>query len=125
MQHTFGTTLALTVDPHLGVHVHAFELDEGRRFPICQQAALDALFTEAGLRDVQVQAIDVPTTFRDFDDYWTPFLGGQAPAPGYAMSLTEERRGALRDRIREALPIASDSSIPLIARAWAVRGRTR
>ena len=104
---------------------NAFELDEGRRFPICQQAALDALFTEAGLRDVRVQAIDVPTTFRDFDDYWTPFLGGQAPAPGYAMSLTEERRGALRDRIREALPIASDSSIPLIARAWAVHGRTR
>lgn len=103
----------------------AFELDEGRRFPICQPIPLAALFNDAGLRDVQARAIDVPTTFRDFDDYWTPFLGGQAPAPGYAMSLTEERRGALRDRIRVALPIASDGSIPLIARAWAVRGRTR
>jgi SAM-dependent methyltransferase len=102
----------------------AFELDEGRRFPLCQPNPLKELFIQAGLREVQVRPIDVPTRFRDFDDYWTPFLGGQAPAPGYAMSLNEERRGALRDRIRAKLPIASDGSIDLIARAWAVRGRT-
>jgi len=101
----------------------AFELDEGRRFPLCQPGPLTALFTQAGLREVQVRPIDVPTRFRDFDDYWTPFLGGQAPAPGYAMSLNEERRGALRERIRAKLPMASDGSIELIARAWAVRGR--
>lgn len=102
----------------------AFALDEGRRFPLCQPEPLAGLFARAGLRDVQVVPIDVPTRFRDFDDYWTPFLGGQAPAPGYAMSLTEERRGALRERIRAKLPIAKDGSIDLIARAWAVRGRT-
>lgn len=102
----------------------ALELDEGRRFPICQPAPLAELFTRAGLNDVEVRPIDVPTRFRDFDDYWTPFLGGQAPAPGYAMSLSEERRGALRERIRSTLPIANDGSISLIARAWAVRGRT-
>ena len=102
----------------------AFELDEGRRFPLCQPNPLAELFTQAGLREVQFLPIDVPTRFRDFDDYWTPFLGGQAPAPGYAMSLSEERRGALRDRIRAKLPIAGDGSIDLIARAWAVRGRT-
>ena len=101
----------------------AFDLDEGRRFPLCQPNPLTELFTQAGLREVQVLPIDVPTRFRDFDDYWTPFLGGQAPAPGYAMSLSEERRSALRDRIRAKLPIASDGSIDLIARAWAVRGR--
>lgn len=102
----------------------AFELDEGRRFPLCRPTPLTELFTQAGLRDVEVVPIDVPTRFRDFDDYWTPFLGGQAPAPGYAMSLTEERRGALRERIRAKLPIARDGSIDLIARAWAVRGQT-
>ena len=101
----------------------ALDLDEGRRFPLCAPAPLTALFEDAGLRDVETRAIDVPTRFRDFDDYWTPFLGGQAPAPGYAMSLTEERRAALRDRIRSKLPIANDGSINLIARAWAVRGR--
>lgn len=102
----------------------AFDLDEGRRFPLCQPNPLTELFTQAGLREVQVVPIDVPTRFRDFDDYWTPFLGGQAPAPGYAMSLTEERRGTLRERIRAKLPIAGDGSVDLIARAWAVRGQT-
>jgi len=101
----------------------ACELDEGRRFPLCQPDRLDELFAQPGLRDVQVRAIDVPTRFENFADYWTPFLGGQGPAPGYAMALSEERRAVLRDRIRAALPIASDGSIDLIARAWAVCGR--
>jgi hypothetical protein len=57
-----------------------------------------------------------------FDDTWTPFLGGQGPAPGYAMSLRKEGRAALRERIRSRLPIAADGSIDLFARAWAVRG---
>lgn len=102
----------------------AFELDEGRRFPLCQPESLAELFTQAGLGDVQVRPIDVPTRFRDFNDYWKPFLGGQGPAPGYAISLSEERRGVLRERIRAKLPIAGDGSIDLIARAWAVRGQT-
>jgi SAM-dependent methyltransferase len=105
------------LDPDAAAH------DEGQRFPICRPEPLKALFGGAGLRDVTVRAIDVPTVFRDFDDYWTPFLAGRFPAPAYAMSLAEEARRALRDRIRAALPTAPDGSIPLIARAWAVRGR--
>lgn len=100
----------------------AAELDEGRRFPICNPERLAELFRDAGLRSVETRAIDVPTDFRDFDDYWSPFLGGQGPAPSYAMSLNEERRTALRERIRASLPFALDGSIPLVARAWAVRG---
>jgi hypothetical protein len=69
-----------------------------------------------------VRAIDVPTVFRDFDDYWSPFLGGQAPAPGYAMSLSEDRRAALREQIRASLPTNSRGEHHLIARAWAIRG---
>ena len=102
----------------------AVELDEGRRFPICRPEALERLFKGAGLADVEVRAIDVPTVFRDFDDYWSPFLGGQGPAPSYAMSLAEERRAALRDRIRASLPTTDDGSIQLIARTWAARGRS-
>lgn len=101
----------------------ASEVDEGRRFPMCQPAPLAEFFVQAGLSAVDVRPIDVPTRFRDFDDYWTPFLSGQGPAPGYAMSLTDERRAELRDRIRASLPIGMDGSIHLIARAWAVRGR--
>jgi SAM-dependent methyltransferase len=100
----------------------AEELDEGVRFPICHPDRLEAVWRDAGLSDVASRPIDVPTVFRDFDDYWSPFLGGQAPAPGYAMSLTEQRRAALRELIRERLPVAGDGSISLIGRAWAVRG---
>jgi SAM-dependent methyltransferase len=101
----------------------ALELDEGRRFPICQPDALAGLLHGAGLRAIETRATDIPTVFPDFDDYWSPFLGGQGPAPGYAMSLPEERRAALRERIRAGLPIAADGSISLVARAWAARGQ--
>ena len=99
------------------------ERDEGRRFPLCQSEPLRTLFTAAGLHDVEVRSIDVPTHFQDFEDYWSPFLGGQFPAPDYAMSLSEEDRVALRERLRVTLPIEENGSIRLIARAWAVRGR--
>jgi SAM-dependent methyltransferase len=101
----------------------ACELDEGRRSPVCRPEPLADLFRAAGLAEVAGRAIDVPTVFRDFDDYWTPFLGGQAPAPRYCMALDEAARGALRERLRARLPVARDGSIALVARAWAVRGR--
>jgi SAM-dependent methyltransferase len=100
----------------------ARELDEGQRFPLCKPEPLSRLFHTAGLEDVEVRAIEVPTHFRDFDDYWAPFLGAQAPAPSYAMSLSEERVVALRERLRASLPSAPDGRIYLTARAWAVRG---
>jgi ubiquinone/menaquinone biosynthesis C-methylase UbiE len=59
----------------------AAHLDEAARFPICAPEPLRALLEGAGLIAVATRAIDVPTRFRDFDDFWTPFLGGQGPAP--------------------------------------------
>jgi SAM-dependent methyltransferase len=108
---------AVELDPE------AVDLDEGVRFPICQPDRLEALWRENGFVDVASDAIDVPTVFRDFEDYWTPFLGGQGPAPGYAMSLDEPHRAELRNLIRARLPIDRQGSISLTARAWAVRGR--
>jgi len=32
---------------------------------------------DAGLSDVMVQAVEVATVFADFDDYWSPIVGGQ------------------------------------------------
>ena len=109
-------------DAAVDLEPRARDLDEGRRFPICRPEPLAQLFRDAGLEDVDVRAIDVPTVFQDFADYWAPFLGGQGPAPGYAVSLGDEHRTALRERIRTRLPVAADGSIPLMARAWAVRG---
>ena len=100
----------------------ALELDEGRRFPMCRPETLEHMARHAGLREVASRAIDVPTRFASFDDYWAPFMGGQGPAPGYAVSLDGSRCAALRERIRGRLPVARDGSIELVARAWAVRG---
>ncbi len=93
----------------------AAELDEGRRFPLCHPEVLARLW--AGLHEVTVAAVDVDTTFADFDDYWTPFLSGQGPAPGYVATLDDQRRDALRDLLRERL-----TGTGLTARAWMVRG---
>jgi SAM-dependent methyltransferase len=110
-------------DAAVALDANAASLDEGRRFPVCRPELLATLFRNVDLNDVTVRPIDIPTTFRNFDDYWTPFLGGQAPAPSYCISLSEDRRGALRERIRANLPINADGSIHLTARAWAVRGK--
>jgi len=99
----------------------AEKLDEGVRFPLCRPEALETLFASTGLEEVEVKAIDIPTPFANFHDYWQPFLGGQGPAPAYAMSLSEATRARLRDRIHERLPRAPNGAISLTARAWAIR----
>ncbi|MFQ1000733.1 class I SAM-dependent methyltransferase [Modestobacter sp. SSW1-42] len=107
---------AARVDPAGAGH------DEGARFPICAPGPLEAVFTGAGLTDVVTGAIDVPTVFADFDDLWTPFLGGTGHAPVYVASLTEDVRDAVREELRRSLPVRDDGSIALTARAWTVRG---
>ncbi|HET7077112.1 MAG TPA: class I SAM-dependent methyltransferase [Chloroflexia bacterium] len=101
----------------------AREVDAGQRFPLCRPEPLADLWRAVGLEAVETRAIDVPTRFCDFDDYWTPFLGGQGTVPGYVMSLSEERRAVLREHLRTRLPVAAGGAIALTARAWAVRGR--
>lgn len=101
----------------------AREKDEGVRFPVCRPNALTELFKEAGLREVMTAPIDILTPFHDFDDYWTPFLSGIAPAPGYCASLDDAARQRLKTRLIETLPTDPDGMILLAARAWAVRGK--
>jgi SAM-dependent methyltransferase len=109
-------------DAAMALDSAASSLDEGRRFPIGRPDRLEACFEAAQLSKVSSRGIEVPTEFADFDDYWSPFLGGQGPAAGYAMSLSEDSRTQLRERLRAALPTEADGSISLVARAWAVRG---
>lgn len=99
----------------------AAKLHEGVRFPLCNPDALSAEFRRAGMREPETIPLDVPTNFGSFDEYWSPFLGGQGPAPAYAMSLTEEARSRLRERLLARLPVESDGSFRLTARAWAIR----
>lgn len=106
---------AVEIDPA------AAKLDEAVRFPLCRPEALKELFVGARLKNVEVMPINIPTQFRNFDGYWQPFLGGQGPAPAYAISLDETARAHLRDGIQKRLPVEASGSISLTARAWAVR----
>jgi SAM-dependent methyltransferase len=101
----------------------ALALEQSMQFPLCHPEPLAALFALAQLQAVTVHAIDVPTVFRDVDDYWQPYLlGGSAIAQRYATSLGEQQRTALRAHLQSILPVADDGSIHLIGRVWAARG---
>lgn len=108
-------------DAAVELNPDAASLDEGVRFPLCRPEALEKLFAGAGLEGVEVTPIDIPAQFATFDEYWQPFLGGQGPAPAYAMSLDVAARARLRDRIRERIPTTTYGAISLTARAWATR----
>ena len=108
-------------DAAVELNPDAARMDEGIRFPLCNPKALRELFSVAGLNEIAVTPIDIPTPFASFEDYWQPFLGGQGPAPAYAVSLDETTRERLRNHIRERIPIQADGSVTLTARAWAIR----
>lgn len=108
-------------DAVLDLDPESANMDEAVRFPLCNPLALTELFQWSGLQAVEVTAIDIPTHFSSFEDFWNPFLGGQGPAPAYAMALDEARRARLRDHIQQRISVQVDGSILLTARAWAVR----
>ena len=108
---------AIALDPE------AARMNQARQFPICQPESLAALFRQAGLTDVAVDAFDVSIRFWDFDDYWQPHrLPGWASVQRYGAALGDMQRAALRYWLQTMLPIAPDGFIPLIACAWAGRG---
>jgi hypothetical protein len=105
------------------IDIHAREFDDGVNAPICRPGPLLRLFEEAGLADIEVQALDIPTAFKNFDDYWTPFLGGTGSGPKYCTSLPPDAQVLLREKLRNRLPTGPDGEILLAARAWAIKGR--
>jgi SAM-dependent methyltransferase len=108
---------ATTLDPE------ASDLTEDRRFPFCTPDGLRSLADQAGLTTVDVTAIETPSVFKDFDDFWRPFTLGAGPAPGYCMSLPPAAREQLRARLSETLPRQDDGSIHMMTRAWALKTR--
>lgn len=83
---------------------------------------LDALWRERGLEEVEAGAIEVETSYQDFDELWGSFLLGVGPAGQYVTSLPSHRQAALRDEYHRRLGEPA-GGFTLGARAWAVRGR--
>jgi SAM-dependent methyltransferase len=99
----------------------ARDLTEDKRFPLCTPDGLTDLTRGAGLTRVECTPIEIPTLFRDFEDYWRPFTLGAGPAPGYCASLSPEARQRLKEKLHDSLPRGKDGAIPLKARAWAIK----
>ncbi len=97
-------------------------LDEAERFPLCKPAPLQALFERTGFESIAVRGIEIPTVFRDFDDYWQPFLSRQGAAPAYLASLPDDLQAAIRDALEARIVAEPDGSLRMTARAWAVQG---
>ncbi len=100
----------------------AAQMDAGKQFAICDPDHLYAAFVELGLHQVEVRPIDIQTHFTDFDDYWLPFLAAQGSISKYLTSLDDQTKEAITVQLRKQLPINSDGSIYLTARAWAAKG---
>jgi hypothetical protein len=103
----------------------AREKDQAVRFPLCGPTRLTALFSDAGLSDVETTALDDHADFADFADYWSPWVDGDGSVVRYMQSLPDEAREALRDRLDAILPRNDRGGIRLSIRAWAIRGRQR
>jgi len=114
--------LRLFWDSASEVNPNAKKYDEGVRFPICNIDNLKNTFLQAGLTNIEATYLDVYTVFENFEDYWNPFLGGQGPAPTYLASLADDLQTEIKNILIKKLPVESDGSIKLLARAIAVRG---
>ena len=84
--------------------------------------ALQAVWTGAGLLDVQTTVITVQRSFTDFNDFWETALLGPSLAPTLAKMSPAEVE-AMRVHVRERLPEDAQGRIVYSARAHAVRGR--
>ena len=98
--------------------------DEGQTMRYCTPRELRALWAEAGLREIETQALVVTADYDDFDDYWSPFPTGIAPSGAYCASLDDEHQTALREACFRRLG-SPQGPFSLNARAWFVRGSAR
>ena len=96
----------------------AADLSEVKRFPFCTEQGLTALCAEAGWPEIMVAPIEMEMRFGSFEEYWYPFTLGTGPAPGYCAKLPEDKRAALKERLRQEL---GDGPLSFTARIWAVK----
>ena len=110
-------------DVAVEIKPESLNLHESNRFPDSNAVVLKKLFENAGFVNIETTSIEIATHFRDFDDYWKPFLGGQGPAPSFVLSMNEDEKSKLRNALRMRLPIGLDGSISMVARACAAKGK--
>jgi hypothetical protein len=84
--------------------------------------ALQALWHDAGLVDVETHAIVVERTFADFETFWAIARTGPRLSSSIA-AMSAEKHERFRERVRERLGADAQGRIVCRGTANAVRGR--
>jgi len=91
--------------------------------PLTLPDGLLELFRRNGLAAANRASLTIRMEYANFNDYWTPLLGGQGPFGGFVSSLATEQRLRIQELVRAAyLSGAPDGPRSFAATAWAVRG---
>ncbi len=77
--------------------------DEARTLRFGREGEIAELLAQAGLDDVAETTLDVESTYANFEELWSGFLAGVGPAGSYCLSLSDDRRAALRDELFDRL----------------------
>lgn len=83
---------------------------------------LRTLWSDAGLEAIETREIIVQRTFSGFDEFWRTSQLGSGIGPRIA-AMPDDRREALKARLRARLPFDANGRITIVARANAVSGK--
>jgi len=86
-------------------------------------STLSDLWTATGFANVETRALVIPMEFTSFEHLWRIESNAQGPIKLYISTLSEDRRQALKERLRgEIFGTRPDGPFMLQAKAWAVKG---
>ena len=86
--------------------------------------SLSDLLKSSGVTDIEATDLTMPCRFASFDKLWERYLSGEGPSGAFVVDLSEDRREALKQRLRrDVLHGDADGPFSLQAKAWAVKGR--
>jgi SAM-dependent methyltransferase len=92
--------------------------------PMTQPGRLEAAWRKAGFNDTETATLTVRMDFKDFTDYWAPYVGGDGPYAAFVARLDEPSRSELTEAVRHGyLSGMDDGPRSFTASAWAVKGR--
>ncbi|MEP7115526.1 MAG: class I SAM-dependent methyltransferase [Ilumatobacteraceae bacterium] len=95
------------------------DVDDEAGMAGAREGHLAQLFVDAGLHEVEQDALPISVQHHSFEEWWEPYMLGVGPAGSYAAGLDPGHRAQLRELCRNSLPTAP---FVLTARAWAARG---
>jgi SAM-dependent methyltransferase len=88
-----------------------------------RQDSMQGFWQQAGLQSVETRVIRIPVTFSGFDDLWDSQSAPAGPAGAAIAKLSEEKKGQLKNVLRQHVPQGADGRVSYEAFANAVKGR--